>query len=73
VAGVLGMMVVAVALWMMSDDIWKVNPREHQQLNYSMEYFSEIVETVHPWLYRASIYLSNAFLDDPAILAFVFC
>jgi hypothetical protein len=33
----------------------------------------EIAETVQPWLYRASIYLSNTFADDPAILAFVFC
>ncbi|WP_255534690.1 hypothetical protein [Polynucleobacter sp. JS-Polo-80-F4] len=33
----------------------------------------ELVETVQPWFYRASIYLSNAFLDDPAILAFAFC
>jgi hypothetical protein len=33
----------------------------------------EFVETAQPWLYRASIYLSNAFADDPAILAFVFC
>jgi len=33
----------------------------------------EIAETVQTWLYRASIYLSNTFADDPAILAFVFC
>ena len=33
----------------------------------------EVVEAVQPWLYRASIYLSNAFVDDPAILAFAFC
>jgi hypothetical protein len=33
----------------------------------------ELVETVQPWLYRGSIYLSNTFMDDPAILAFVFC
>jgi hypothetical protein len=33
----------------------------------------ELVELVQPWIYRASIYLSNAFLDDPAILAFAFC
>jgi hypothetical protein len=38
-----------------------------------MEFFAEIVETVTPWLYRASMYLSDAFLDDPAILAFAFC
>jgi hypothetical protein len=38
-----------------------------------MGYFSEIIEAVNPWLYRASTYLSNAFLDDPAILAFAFC
>jgi len=38
-----------------------------------MEYFSQIINEVNPWLYRASIYLSNAFLDDPAILAFAFC
>ncbi|WP_269088044.1 hypothetical protein [Polynucleobacter hirudinilacicola] len=33
----------------------------------------ELIETVQPWLYRASIYLSHAFVDDPVILAFVFC
>jgi len=33
----------------------------------------EIVEIVQPWLYRASIYLSSTFVDDPAILAFAFC
>jgi hypothetical protein len=33
----------------------------------------ELVETAQPWFYRVSIYLSNAFVDDPAILAFVFC
>jgi len=38
-----------------------------------MEILSEIVETVNPWFFRASIYLSSAFLDDPAILAFMFC
>jgi len=38
-----------------------------------MELFSEIVETVNPWFFRACIYLSNAFLDDPAVLAFMFC
>jgi len=38
-----------------------------------MEYFFEIIESVNAWLFRASVYLSNAFLDDPAILAFIFC
>ncbi|WP_285896903.1 hypothetical protein [Polynucleobacter ibericus] len=33
----------------------------------------ELVETAQSWFYRASIYLSNVFADDPAILAFVFC
>lgn len=33
----------------------------------------ELVETVQPWFYRVSTYLSNAFVDDPAILAFIFC
>ena len=38
-----------------------------------MNYLTEIFETATPWLYRASMYLSNAFVDDPAILAFAFC
>jgi hypothetical protein len=38
-----------------------------------MEILSEIVEAANPWFFRASIYLSSAFLDDPAILAFMFC
>jgi len=38
-----------------------------------MEYLSELIEVLNPWLFRASVYLSNAFLDDPAILAFAFC
>ena len=33
----------------------------------------ELVEATQLWLYRTSIYLSNAFVDDPAILAFAFC
>jgi hypothetical protein len=41
--------------------------------NDPMSYFSEIIETIHPWLFRVSVYLSNAFLDDPALLAFAFC
>ncbi len=38
-----------------------------------MERVIEFIEVGHAWLYRASIYASNAFLDDPAILAFAFC
>lgn len=38
-----------------------------------MERAIEFIEMGHAWLYRASIYTSNAFLDDPVILAFVFC
>jgi hypothetical protein len=38
-----------------------------------MEHLAEIIEVGHVWFYRASIYTSNAFLDDPAILAFAFC
>jgi hypothetical protein len=38
-----------------------------------MKYFFEIIEAVNAWLFLASVYLSNAFLDDPAILAFIFC
>jgi hypothetical protein len=38
-----------------------------------MERLAEIIEVGHVWFYRASIYTSNAFLDDPAILAFAFC
>ena len=34
---------------------------------------TELIETAQPWIYRASIYLSNVFVDDPAILAFAFC
>jgi len=33
----------------------------------------QLLETAQPWLFRASVYISNAFLDDPAILAFAFC
>lgn len=38
-----------------------------------MERVIDIIEVGHAWLYRASFYTSNAFLDDPAILAFAFC
>jgi hypothetical protein len=38
-----------------------------------MDHFNKLVDIAQPWLYRASIYLSNAFVDDPAILAFAFC
>jgi hypothetical protein len=38
-----------------------------------MDYFAEMFEAATPWFYRASMYLSNAFVDDPAILAFAFC
>jgi hypothetical protein len=38
-----------------------------------MDYLIKLVDAVQPWLYRASIYLSNAFVEDPAILAFAFC
>ena len=38
-----------------------------------MERVAEIIDMLSPWVYRASIHLSNAFLDDPAILAFAFC
>jgi hypothetical protein len=38
-----------------------------------MDRFTEIMVIGQAWFYRASIYLSNAFLDDPAILAFAFC
>jgi hypothetical protein len=38
-----------------------------------MDYFIKLVDAVQPWFYRASIYFSNAFVDDPAILAFAFC
>jgi len=38
-----------------------------------MEHLNAITEIVQPWIFRASLYLSNAFLDDPAILAFAFC
>ena len=44
--------------------------------HWNMERFPfilELVEVAQPWLFRASVYLSNAFLDDPAILAFAFC
>ncbi|MDF9787230.1 hypothetical protein M2128_000821 [Polynucleobacter sphagniphilus] len=38
-----------------------------------MERFTELIDTMSPWFYRATIYLSDSFLDDPAILAFAFC
>jgi hypothetical protein len=38
-----------------------------------MDRWLEIIEVGHAWLFRASIYATNAFLDDPAILAFAFC
>lgn len=38
-----------------------------------MERLTDLLEMTYPWLYRASIYVSNSFLDDPAILAFAFC
>lgn len=38
-----------------------------------MERVIEFIEVGYAWLYRASIYTSNTLLDDPAILAFVFC
>jgi hypothetical protein len=38
-----------------------------------MSNLAALIETVHPWLYRVSIYVSNSFMDDPAILAFAFC
>jgi hypothetical protein len=37
-----------------------------------MDYFIKLVDTAQPWFYRVSIYLSNAFVEDPAILAFAF-
>ncbi|MEY4523035.1 MAG: hypothetical protein RIR27_111 [Pseudomonadota bacterium] len=33
---------------------------------------AELIEIGQAWVYRASIYASNTFLDDPAILAFAF-
>jgi len=38
-----------------------------------MEQVVAAIEAVQPWVYRVSFYLSNAFVDDPAILAFAFC
>jgi hypothetical protein len=38
-----------------------------------MDRWLEISEVGHGWFYRAGIYASNVFLDDPAILAFAFC
>jgi hypothetical protein len=38
-----------------------------------MDRLAEIIEVGHAWLYRASNYSSNVFLDDPAILAYAFC
>ncbi len=38
-----------------------------------MEQVVAVIEVVQPWVYRVSFYLSNAFVDDPAILAFAFC
>jgi hypothetical protein len=34
--------------------------------------WAELIEVGHAWVYRASMYASNAFLEDPAILAFAF-
>ncbi|WP_286295676.1 hypothetical protein [Polynucleobacter sp. TUM22923] len=38
-----------------------------------LRHWPEMIEVGQAWLYRASIYSSNVFLDDPAILAFAFC
>jgi hypothetical protein len=36
-------------------------------------FISQLLESAMPWVYRVSMYASNAFLEDPAILAFAFC
>jgi hypothetical protein len=53
--------------------VWKLVKRISWVDNLAMEHFTTLIEIAHPWLYRASIYAANAFLDDPAILAFAFC
>ncbi len=34
---------------------------------------AQYVEQIEPWLFRLGIYLSNNLIDDPVILAFMFC
>ncbi|SNX29490.1 hypothetical protein SAMN06295945_1867 [Polynucleobacter meluiroseus] len=34
---------------------------------------TNLIEMLQTWLFRAGVYASNTFLDDPALLAFAFC
>jgi len=42
-------------------------------LGFKIGVMTYFYEYLLPLLYRVSIYCANAFLDDPAMLAFVFC
>ena len=43
------------------------------ELMERLPFITQLLDSTMLWIYRMSMYASNAFLEDPAILVFAFC